>query len=172
MRTDENFNDVAQVQAVRFYQRADVSKRIWDGFHQGKDLFPEDILMKHWRLNHADSNVVSSRTIKMNQILNPEMTLAEVETEARLLGLDIEDYVPRFTDEELAEYYASVQNGGYWQNYCNQIHIPGDNDGKMMSDLLAVPQNPNYSWAFERDKNHVTNFDEGYVLKIYKDCLK
>ena len=44
-------------------------------FHEGKDLFPEDILMKHWRLNNADSNVISSRTIKVNQIHNSEMTL-------------------------------------------------------------------------------------------------
>lgn len=172
VRTDENFNDIAQVQAVRFYQRADVSKRIWSGFHEGKDLFPEDILMKHWRLNNADSNVVSSRTIKMNQMLNPEMTLEEVETEARSLGLEIEDYVPGFTDEELDEYYASVQNDSYWQNFCNQIHIPGDNNGRMMNDLLKVPQNPNYRWAFEHDESHLTDFDKGYVLRIYKDCLK
>lgn len=172
VRIDENFNDVAQVQAVRFYQRADVSKRIWSGFHEGKDLFPEDILMKHWRLNNADSNVVSSHTIKMNQMFNPEMTLEKVETEARSLGLEIEDYVPGFTDEELDEYYASVQNDSYWQNFCNQIHIPGDNSGRMMNDLLTVPQNPNYRWAFERDESHLMDFDKGYVLRIYKDCLK
>lgn len=172
VNTDENFNEVAQVQAVRFYHHADISKKIWDGFHQGKDLFPEDILMKHWRQNHADSNVVSSRTIMMNQSFNPEMTLDDVKTEARSLGLEIEDHVPRFTDEELAEYYASVQKEGYWQSFCNQIHIPGDHDGKMMNDLLAVPQNPKYRWAFELDKSHVRDFDEGYLLKIYKDCLK
>lgn len=172
VRTDEDFNNVAQVQAVRFYQREYISKRIWNVFHEGKDLFPEDILMKHWRLNNTDRNVVSSRTIKMNQIFNSKMTLAEVETEVRSLGLEIEDYVPRFTDEELDQYYASVQNDSYWQNFCNQIHIPGNNGCKMMNDLLAVPKNPNYSWAFERDKSHVTNFDEGYVLKFYKDCLR
>ena len=137
-----------------------------------REKIPEDILMKHWRLNNANRNVVSSRTIKMNQILNPKMTLDEVETEARSLGLEIEDYVPSFTDEELDQYYASVQNDSYWQNFCNQIHIPGDNDGKMMNDLQAVPQNPNYRWAFEHDESHVTDWDKGYVLKIYKDCLK
>lgn len=44
---DENFNEVAQVQAVRFYQHADVSERIWRAFHEGDDLFPDDILMRH-----------------------------------------------------------------------------------------------------------------------------
>ena len=127
--------------------------------------------MKHWRPNNADSNVISSRTIKVNQIHNPKLTLDEIEAEVRSLGLEIKDYVPRFTDEELDEYYASMQNNSYWQNFCNQIHIPGDNAGKMMKDLLALPQNPNYRWAFERDKSHVTDYDKGYVLKIYKDCL-
>lgn len=172
LRTNENFNEVAQVQAVRFYQHADMSKRIWSAFHEGKDLFPDDILMRHWRQNNADSNVISTRTIKMNQNHNPEMTLAEVEAEARSLGLKIEDYVPRFTAAELDEYYAAVKNEHYWQNFCNQIHIPGDKDGRMMNDLLTLPQNPKYRWAFERDDNHVTDFDKGYVLKMYQECLR
>lgn len=172
LRTNENFNDVAQVQAVRFYQRADVSERIWSAFHEGNDLFPDDILMRHWRQNNADSNVVSTRTIKMNQNHNPEMTLSEVEAEARSLGLEIADYVPRFTDAELDEYYAAVKNEHYWQNFCTQIHIPGDKDGRMMNDLLSLPSDARYRWAFERDDNHVTDFDKGYVLRMYKRCLE
>ena len=171
-RTDENFNEVAQVLAVRFYQQAVVSERIWSAFHEGKDLFPDDILMKNWRQNNTNSSVVSTRTILMNQKHNPEMTLVEVESEARSLGLEIKDYVPRFTDAELDEYYAAVKNDRYWQNFCNQIHIPGDKDGRMMNDLLALPQNPNYRWAFERDDSHVTDFGKGYVLRWYRECLR
>lgn len=172
LRTDENFNDVAQVQAVRFYQRADISRRIWNSFHEGKDLFPDDILMKHWWQNNANSNVVSTRTIMMNQNYNPDMTLKQVEAEAISLGLEIQDYVPRFTDEELDEYFAAVKNDGYWQNFCSQIHIPGDKNGLMMHDLLSLPQRPEYKWAFERDNIHVTDYDRGYVLRMYKECLK
>lgn len=79
--------------------------------------------------------------------------------------------MPGFTESELDEYYAEVNNDSYWQNFCSQIHIPGDNDGRIMSELLGLPQNPNYRWAFERDKSHVTDYD-GYLLSIYKDCLK
>lgn len=172
LRTDENFNEVPQVQAVRFYQHADVSERIWHDFQEGKDLFPDDILMRHWRQNNADSNVVSNRTIKLNQLFNPEMTHEEVESEAHSLGLEIEDYVPRFTDAELDEYYAAVKNEGYWQNFCNQIHIPGDNNGQMMQTLLSLPSDARYRWAFERDESHVTDFNRGYVLRIYGECLR
>ena len=168
----ENFNELAQVQAVRFYQRSDVSRRIWSAFDEGRTLFPEDILMKHWRRENAGSSVVSNRTIKLNQMFNPEMTLEQVEAEARSLGLEIKDYLPRFSEAELDEYYAAVKNDGYWQNFCSQIHIPGDKDGKMMQALLSLPHNPRYRWAFERDANHVTEYEKGYLLRMYKECLR
>lgn len=172
LRTNENFNDISQVQAVRFYHRSDVSRRIWTSFHQGRDLFPDDILMKHWLANNADSNVISTRTILMNQKHNPVMSLAEVEAEARSLGLDIQDYVPKFTNEELDEYYAVVRSEDYWQAFCSQIHIPGDKNGQMMATLVSLPQNPRYLWAFERDESHVTEYEKGYVMRMYRECLR
>ena len=172
LSVDENFNEVAQVQAVRFYQNTNISKKIWNTFHEGEDLFPDDILMRHWRKNNADSNVISNRTIMMNQNHNPKMSMAQVETEALSLGLVIKDYIPRFTDEELDEYYAAVKKKGYWQKFCEQIYIPGDKEGRMMNDLLSLPQRPEYCWAFERNNRHVVDFDKGYVLREYKKCLK
>ena len=172
LRPGENFNEVAQVQAVRFYQHADASERMWRAYHEGKDLFPDDILMGHWRQNNTGRNVVSTRTIVMNQNHNPEMTMAEVEAEARSLGLEIEDYVPRFTEEELDEYYAAVRSDGYWQDFCGQIHIPGDKDGQMMTALLRLPSDARYRWAFERDDRHVTEYEKGFVLREYRECLK
>lgn len=172
LRTDENFNEVAQVQAVRFYHRADISRQIWTSFHEGKDLFPDDILMKHWRAKNADSNVISTRTLKMNQKHNPEMTLAEVEAEARSLGLEVRDYVPKFSEEELDEYYNAIRHDGYWQSFCNQIHIPGDKSGAMKQALLSLPSDARYCWAFERDNNHVSEYEKGYVMGKYRECLK
>ncbi len=99
------------------------------------------------------------------------MTLKQVEDEAKSLGLEIRDYVPRFSDEELVQYYNAVLNDGYWQNFCRQIHIPGDKEGKMMATLLALPEDPRYRWAFEPDKHHITDFDKGYVLSKFKECL-
>lgn len=172
LRTDENFNDVAQVQAVRFYQRADVSRRIWSAFDEGRALFPEDILMKHWRRENADHSVVSNRTIRLNQKFNSDMTLAQVEEEARSLGLEIKDYVPRFTDAEQDEYFAAVQKEDYWEKFCSQIHIPGDKDGKMMNDLLSLTTDARYRWAFERDESHVTEYEKGYLLRAYRNFLE
>ena len=170
-RPNENFNDVPRLNAVRFRHNAAIARRICAQFHNGVDLFPDDILMKHWKREGRDSKIFSNRTVKMNQLFNPNMTLAQVEAEIRSLGYDIQDYRPSFTSEELNEYYEAVQNKGYWTDFCRQIHIPGDKKGMMMNDLLNLPNNPKYRWAFERDDNHVTDYSKGYVMGRVKDCL-
>ena len=171
MRPTENFNEVTRLNAVKFRHDSSIARRICSQFHDGKDLFPDDILMKHWKKVGWNSNVLSSRTVKMNQLFNPKMTLAEVDAEIRSLGFEIQDYLPSFTYEELDDFYEAVKNKGLWKDFCNQIHIPGDKQGNMMKELLDLPSNPKYRWAFERDDNHVTDYNHGFVLKKYKTCL-
>lgn len=171
MRNTENFNEVAQLNAVKFRHNSSIARRICSQFHNGKDLFPDDILMKHWKNVGWNCKVLSSRTVKMNHLFNPKMTLEEVDAEIRSLGFDIKDYIPSFTNEELEEYYDAVKNKNFWNDFCNQIHIPGDKLGNMMKELLDLPSNPKYRWAFERDNNHVTDYNNGFVLKKYKTCL-
>ena len=171
MRPAENFNQVAQLNAVKFRHDSSIARRICAQFHDGKELFPDDILMEHWRNVGWESKVLSNRTVRLNHLFNPEMTLAEVDAEIRSLGFDIHDYIPSFTNEELEEYYDAVKNKNFWNDFCNQIHIPGDKQGNMMKELLDLPSNPKYRWAFERNVNHVTDYNQGFVLKKYKTCL-
>ena len=167
----DNFNDVVRLNAVRFRHNAAIAKRIYDEFDGGKKLFPDDILMQHWNRENKDKMTISNRTVKMNAIENPDMILEKVEAEVRGLGFDIQDYVPCFTQDELDLYYADVKNDGYWESFCSQIHIPGDKDGKMMSALRSLPNDPRYRWAFEKDDSHVTDYEKGYVIQKYKACL-
>lgn len=171
LRTDENFNDVVRLNAVRFRHDADIAKRICDSFYNGKRLFPDDMLMQHWRRAYKDSNVISRRTVLMNKLNNPQMTLDEVDAEIRSLNFEIKDYRPMFTDAEMEAYYNAVQHGGMWTDFCRQIYIPGDKQGKMMAELMALPNNPKYRWAFERDDSHVIDHNQGFVLKKYRSCL-
>lgn len=171
LRPTENFNEVAQLNAVRFRHDPAIARRICAQFRDGKDLFPNDILMKHWKKVGWNSKVLSSRTVKLNHLFNPKMTLAEVDAEIRSLGFDIQDYCLSFSDEELNEYYDAVKNENLWKKFCNQIHIPGDKHGNMMKELLDLPNNPRYRWVFERDDNHVTDYNQGFVLKKFKTCL-
>ena len=170
LRPNENFNEVAKVNAVRFRHKADIARRIYTQYDGGKILFPDDILMKHWSRENKD--IISNRTVLMNEIDNPQMTLAEVESEVRSLGFDIRDYVPRFTREELDAYYAAVKEEGLWADFCSKIHIPGDTDRKMMQALLSRPSDARYRWAFERDDSHVTEYEKGYVMRVYRECLR
>lgn len=171
IQLNENFNDVVRVNAVRFQHRADIARRICSSFKNGETLFPDDILVQHWRRKHKGSNVISNRTVLMNKLDNPQMTLAQVEAEVRSLGFDIQDYVPRFTKEEIDQYYTEVQNNAFWPTFCSQIHIPGDKNGQMMQALLSLPSDIRYRWAFERDESHVTEYEKGYVLRLYRECL-
>lgn len=172
LRPNENFNDVARVNAVRFRHNADIARRIYTQYDGGKKLFPDDILMQHWNCVNKDKDIISNRTVLMNKIDNPQMTLAEVESEVRSLGFDIREYVPRFTREELDAYYAAVKEEGLWADFCSKIHIPGDKDGKMMQALQSLPSDPIYRWAFERDDSHVAEFEKGYVMRVYRECLR
>ena len=171
LRSNENFNDVVRVNAVRFKHKADIAERISSQFNYGKDLFPDDILMKHWRRENHCMHVISNRTVLMNKHDNPRMSIEEVEKEIRDLNFEIRDYKPAFTTEELDEYYHSVRNEGVWSKFCDQIFIPGDNKGKMLNALKKLPEDPRYRWAFERDEKHVPNYNNGFLLKEYRECL-
>ena len=172
LRTNENFNDIPRVNAVRFHHSDSIANRIYAEFDGGKKLFPDDILMQHWNRENKDKNIISNRTVLMNKMDNPKMTLKDVELEVRGLGFNVQDYVPRFAQDELDQYYAAVKNDNFWEEFCNQIHIPGDKDDKMKSALLSLPNDLRYRWAFEMDKNHVTDYEKVYVMKVYKDCLR
>ncbi len=167
----KNFNDLSQLNAVFFHHNAAIAKRISNSFHQGVDLFPNDILTEHWKSYNLGSMVLSNRTVRLNKHFNPDMTMAAVEAEISSFGFHIEDYIPSFTQDELDVYYDSIQNHDFWGNFCSQIHIPGDKDGKMMKDLENLPNNPQYRWAFVRGGSHLLDYSKGYVMNMYKDCL-
>ena len=171
MQPKGNFNDVVRVNAVRFRHDGEIACRICEQFNNGETLFPDDILMQHWRSSYLDSKVISKYTVLMNKIDNPSMTYSQVEAEVKSLGFEIQNYRPTFTQNELDVYYDSIIKNGFWVDFCRQIHIPGDGQGQMMRDLLDLPNNPKYRWAFERDENHITNYDKGFVLRMYKACL-
>ena len=65
-----------------------------------------------------------------------------------------------------------MKDGKVWNEFCSQIFIPGDTNGKMMADLLDVPYKEEYKWAFVEDFDHQKDFDKGFLLKIYKHILQ
>ena len=168
MSKTENFNDFPQVSAVKFYHNASISKKIFDKFHGGKDLFPIDILEKHWK--NRSSNVISQVTYDYNARNNPHDNILRNRRELEEKGWRIADYSPSFSSDELHSYYQDIKNG-WWEDFCSKIFIPVDKDGSFMKDMLSIENLPEYEWAFKEEVNRPDNFKMGMVGKeLYPTC--
>lgn len=166
----ENFNNVSRLRAFRFKHDANMSEEIYDKFHGGDSLFQTDILTSHWKKYNQDAKVISNRTILLNHLFNKDKSIDLLTREIKTFGYEVRNYIPHFDPDELDSYFAEAKTR-YWPGFCQQIHIPGD-DGTMKQELLNIPNNPRYSWAFESGQAHVISPNDGYLMKIYQDCLK
>ena len=170
---DDNFNDLPRLKAFRFKHNAKIAKEISEQMNGGESLFPGDILERHWRNEDKRINTVSRDAVKINLTRNPGETIDSIEQKLKKdYGISVDDYKPVFTADELREYYDSIKDENYWENFCNQIYIPGDTEGKMMNDLLNLPNNPKYEWAFKENVSHVIDYKQGVMLKQFEHILK
>ena len=166
---NNNFNDLPQLKAFRFKHNAEIAQEISEQMNGGDNLFPHDILRTHWK-SHSRTDKVSIDAVLINLTKNQNETFKSIEAKLKNnYSISTEDYVPMFTADELHEYYSSVD--AYWKEFCNQIYIPGDIDGRMMDDLANIPQNPKYEWAFKENIDSKIDYNQGYLLRQYKDIL-
>ena len=168
---EENFNDNARLNAFRFKHAPIVAQRIFDKYKGGELLFPKDILTEHWHHFNKKSNTISRRTLLLNKKMNKDSSLQELKEEIESLDIKIADYIPAFTPKELEKYYASVANEDFWEKFCDKIFIPGD-DGTMKQALKNVRFDNRYRWAFEPGISHTINYNDGYLLRMYQECLR
>lgn len=169
---DSNFNDLPQAKAFRFKHNAKIAQYIYDLTDGGKKLFPHDILQAHWKSTTRDKNTVSLDAIRFNLTRNKNETMESIYKKLIYdYHIKVDDYKPMLTAAELDEYYEEIKNRNYWENFCSQIYIPGDVDGKMMRDLLEIPNKPEYKWAFRKGSMHTIDYDKGYLLREYKHIL-
>lgn len=165
-----NFNDLPQLKAFRFRHNAVIAQEISEQMNCGEKLFPHDILKAHWRSHLRRNDVVSKDAIMINLTKNSNETYESIEARLKQeYNISTEDYIPIFTEEELHEYYNSVD--AYWKDFCDQIYIPGDIDGRMITDLVNIPNNPEYEWAFKENKQYKIDYNQGYLSRLYKHIL-
>jgi len=111
--------------------------------------------------------------ILINTILNKKETFDSLRVKLENeYGIEVADYKPVLTEDELHQYYEEVRSSDLWGRFCDQIYIPGDRDGKMMADLRNVPEHPMYKWAFKEDITSKVDYDQGYLLRCYKKVLE
>ena len=53
-----------------------------------------------------------------------------------------------------------------------QALVPVDSQDYLLSAWFSLPDDSRYKWAFEKDNSHVIDYEKGYVMKVYKDCLR
>lgn len=165
---DKDFHSSPKLTAISFKHNAELSQKYYDMFDGGKQLFPDDILVQHWKRENKDKKRISEATLIMNELDNPNEDQAKNRAQLITDGFIIEDYKPCFTEEELDTYYAGMPNE--WSRICDCIYIPGDKDNKLKDALRKLTDDSRYSWAFKKGIPHIINYDEGYLLKMYKDC--
>ena len=134
-----NFNTHPQVHAVRFKHNAEIAREISDKMREeGRQLFPHDILEDHWSQRHPvkmQEKRVSYDAVLINVIFNEEETFNSLRMKLENdYGIEVTDYTPVLTEDELHQYYEDVRSSDLWGRFCDQIYIPGDRDGKMMAD--------------------------------------
>lgn len=167
-----NFNELPQLNAFQFKHNADIAKKIYKQMDGEKVLFPHDVLQTCWGKKLRNKDLVSLDAIKINLTRNKEETIESIRIKLKeYYNIEVGNYKPALTANELQEYYEAVKNECLWENFCNQIHIPDDKSGKMMSDLLDVPNKPEYEWAFKEGILHSVDYDKGFLLKKYKHIL-
>lgn len=170
---DRNFNDLPQLKAFRFMHNAKTAEEISAKMDGGTRLFPHDILQSHWRNANRNEKKVSVDAVRFNLTRNQNETVESLTDKLRNdYHIEVDDYKPVMTKDELHEYYESMKDGKVWKEFCSQIYIPGDATGKMKADLLYVPNKEEYKWAFMEDVEHQIDYDKGFLLKIYKHILQ
>lgn len=170
---DRNFNDLPQLKAFLFKHNAKIAEEISAKMDGGTRLFPHDILQSHWRNASRDEKKVSVDAVRFNLTRNPYETVKTITDKLRVdYQIEVDDYRPMLSAEELHEYYESMKDGKVWKEFCSQIYIPGDINGKMMADLLDVPNKEEYKWAFVEGIDHPIDYDKGFLLNIYKHILQ
>lgn len=163
-----NFNDNPRVKWVLFKQNTLVSVKYSQMFNQGSLLFPNDILQLHWK--NRTPNIISDRTVQLNMIINNHKeSKSKIMKELSDRGLSIRKYIVSFTPEELHQYYQDIKNG-FWEEWCERIHINGDKNNSFKSALKSIVSAPQYEWAFVEGKadRMPTN---GFLSSRYELCL-
>lgn len=152
MNKGTNFNEFPEVHKVFFRHIPPLEKEIFKAADEGEKYFPSEMLQSMWmrKLKHH-SSVVSLSAVKINVEWNKGETIESVVKKLRdFYDIEVKDYIPKFDDDLIDQYYDNMAHG-WWQDvFCHDICF-GSSDGVVYKDFLNnVPSDPRYQWAFKR----------------------
>lgn len=153
MEQEVDFKTLPEVKAVYFKHNVDISEEIFRKSGQGKKYFAEDILQHAWhdRLKERYQNrVVSREAVRLNVSRNKGETEKTIIAKLKDRGIEVDNYVPKFSEEELSSFYQDIDQ--WWEDFCSDIHFGDSEDELYRETMKQLRHNPKYSKYFTFNK--------------------
>lgn len=153
MEQEVDFKTLPEVKAVYFKHNVDISEEIFRKSGQGKKYFAEDILQHAWhdRLKERYQNrVVSREAVRLNVSRNKGETEKTIIAKLKDRGIEVDNYVPKFSEEELSSFYQDIDQ--WWEDFCSDIHFGDAEDELYRETMKQLRHDPNYSKYFTFNK--------------------
>ncbi|WP_084614385.1 FRG domain-containing protein [Hoylesella shahii] len=153
MEQEVDFKTLPEVKAVYFKHNVDISEEIFRKSGQGKKYFAEDILQHAWhdRLKERYQNrVVSREAVRLNVSRNKGETEKTIIAKLKDRGIEVDNYVPKFSEEELSSFYQDIDQ--WWEDFCSDIHFGDAEDELYRETMKQLRHDPKYSKYFTFNK--------------------
>ena len=153
MEQEVDFKTLPEVKAVYFKHNVDISEEIFRKSGQGKKYFAEDILQHAWhdRLKELYQNrVVSREAVRLNVSRNKGETEKTIIAKLKDRGIEVDNYVPKFSEEELSSFYQDIDQ--WWEDFCSDIHFGDAEDELYRETMKRLRHDPKYSKYFTFNK--------------------
>lgn len=141
--------NVAEIRKVYFRHHADISNEIFASSQEGKEFFPDDILMHAWhdRLKQRfNDKVVSRKAVRLNVERNPGETEESITKKLAGKGIAVDDFEPSFTEEELNQFYDNIES--WWNNFCDDVYFADTENALYREAMKEIIHDSRYRWAF------------------------
>lgn len=146
-----DFNDLPLTRKVYFRHNPAISEEIFVSNDQGKKIMPPSILDDYWREKMSSPRTdrsVSRVAVEINKSLNPKETTSSLEKKLKQRGFTIRKDAPRFTEDQLSNYYQDIKNGWWKDVFCKDIYFYGKDGGPYQDAFRALPARDEYRQYF------------------------
>ncbi len=144
--------NVDEIKKIFFRHNARISKDLFVKSNNGKNYFPDDILMHAWHdrmKKRFKDKVVSRKAVLHNVSINSSETENSITKKLKDKGITVDDYDPSFTVEELDFFYKNIEQ--WWNDFCSDIYFADAENDLYREAMKNIIHEDRYSWAFQRD---------------------
>ena len=146
-----DFEKIRFTNCVYFKHDPAVSKRIFDGAYGGKKYMPPSILDDYWKgkmSNAKTDRLVSEAAVDINLSYNPKETKSSIIRKLKQRGFTITKRCPRFSEDQLDQYYQDIKNGWWEDVFCKDIYFWGQDGVPVQESFRSLPSVAEYRNAF------------------------